>query len=594
MSFNRRSTRIAVVLAVGALALAACGGSSSSSSSPSSSSNKSGFDAASINIVRPSTTANSNTLHLGASTDCDSWDPANTYYAFCWDLQRLFSRGLMAYNSQAGTASEETVPDLATAPGQHNADFTQWTYTIPAGLKWDDGSPLTTADIKYGIERTFDPDVASGGAGGYQVCLLTKCAADGSSPYPGPYKSKKDLSSIVTPSATSITFNLVKPYALWDYIMALPSASAVPKARDTGAKYTLKPASSGPYKISSYQPAKSITFVRNTNWAQATDNVRHPLVAGINLQIFANASDVDSRLKAGTLDAGPVDGPVQPSFQAQIASNTSLKSNSDDPSTVFTRFLIASPDVPPFDNVHCRMAIQYGVNKSTMLRARGGSYGGSIANSVLFPTIPGYDASYNPYPNGTDNTGDVAKAKSELSACGKPNGFSINMTYPIGDNKNQNVFTAVQQALARINVKVNAVPGPKSGYFSTFIGSRANVKSKSLALQVSDWGSDFPSPYGFWYQIADGSQIKPIGNFNESLLNDPTANTAIANMTTTTDLSKQATYSKTVNEAAMQQAGVIPFVYDKSLYYRSPKVTNAYINQGVGGFYDWVNMGLSS
>ena len=37
--------------------------------------------------------------------------------------------------------------------GTHNANFTQWTYTLKPGLKWSNGTPITPMDVKYGVER---------------------------------------------------------------------------------------------------------------------------------------------------------------------------------------------------------------------------------------------------------------------------------------------------------------------------------------------------------------------------------------------------------------------------------------------------------
>ena len=137
MSYTRRATQIAAVGAVAALALAACGGSGSSGPSSSSTSGASGFNAAITNIVNPSTKTGG-TLKLGASQDCDSWDAANMYYAFCWDLSRLYLRTLMTYQAKPGPT--QAVPDLAKAAGEHDADFKTWTYHLKDGVKWQDGS----------------------------------------------------------------------------------------------------------------------------------------------------------------------------------------------------------------------------------------------------------------------------------------------------------------------------------------------------------------------------------------------------------------------------------------------------------------------
>ena len=178
----RKYSRLTV--AIGAVAasvtlLAACSGSSGKKASPSgaatgsgSSSSSSGtggssspaavaYNAAFGAVVNPSTKTGG-TLNLGATSDCDSWDPGRTYYGWCWNMERLFSRGLVGYKSVNGTKFT-LAPDMATTMGTHNATFTKWTYTLKPGLKWSNGKAVTPLDVKYGLERLFATDVINGG-----------------------------------------------------------------------------------------------------------------------------------------------------------------------------------------------------------------------------------------------------------------------------------------------------------------------------------------------------------------------------------------------------------------------------------------------
>ena len=111
MSVRRQSAVAA--LGMGAMiALAACGGSSNgATNSSSSTTGQSAFNAAITSVVNPSSKTGG-TLKLSATGDCDSWDGANMYYAWCWDMSRLYMRTLMAYQSKPGPT--KVVPDLAT------------------------------------------------------------------------------------------------------------------------------------------------------------------------------------------------------------------------------------------------------------------------------------------------------------------------------------------------------------------------------------------------------------------------------------------------------------------------------------------------
>ncbi len=593
MTNYRRLARSGAVVGVAALALAACGGSSGGGSATTTAG--SSFNAAATSIVNASDKTGG-TLKLGAGGDCDSWDPARTYYAWCWDMQRIFSRTLMAYQRAPGTDGTKVVPDLATAPGQADADKKTWTYKLQSGLKWDDGKPITSKDIKYAIERLYATDVINGGPTFYYLCLLDTCSADGATTYLGPYKDKtgepkvNGAPSMDTPDDQTITFHLSGSFADFDYLMAVAAAAPVPQARDTGAKYTEAPAASGPFMIDTYVVGKSISFKKNPNWSQATDKVHLPKVDAITMSIISDPDAADKALQAGQIDLEP-DGGIQASFQAQINSNPDLKKYADDPVTGFTRYIVVTQTVPPLDNIHCRQAVFYAINKADLRTARGGTYGGDIANTMAPPSIPGHDPNANPYPNGSDSTGDLTKAKDELKQCGQPDGFTVNMAY-VNKGKATKVFEATQQALGRVGIKVVSAPGDQASYYSTYIGSPANIVAKKLGLLQAGWGPDFPTGYGFWNSIANGKAILPTGNSNYASLNDPKVN-GLLDSALTADQSKQADIFKQVDAGVMANAVMLPYVFDKTLYYRAPRLTNVYLNAGVGYYYDYVNLGVN-
>ena len=129
------------------------------------------------------------------------------------------------------------------------------------------------------------------------------------------------------------------------------------------------------------------------------------------------------------------------------------------------------PSVIP--NLHCRLAIFYAWDKAGFIRAYGGAVAGAPAGGMAPPGIPGYNASFNPYPSGADNTGDVAKAKQELAACGKPNGFSVKLAYATPSTHGAAAFAVEQAALAKVGIQVTAATQDSSTYYSTLIGSPA-------------------------------------------------------------------------------------------------------------------------
>jgi peptide/nickel transport system substrate-binding protein len=597
----QRTRKVAMAVGLTAAAtmiISACGSSGGGSSNqPSgSSSNGSGgnqnlpaaFNAATIGFVNASNKTGG-TLNLLASGDCDSWDPANTYYGWCWNMQRLFTRTLVGYSSIPGANNVAIEGDLATGLGEHNATFDQWTYHLKS-IKWENGQPVTSQEIKYGIERVFATDLFSQGPASYYLCLLDKCDAKGNPEYQGPYKNKTGgLDSITTPDANTISFKLNTSTPDFDYLMALPASAPVPLAENgsfSGAKYTLHPLSDGPFKFDSYTPEQKVVWVRNSNWDQSTDKIRTPKVDKITLTINSNSDDNDKQLQAGTADF-IADGGVQTAFQTEIATNPDLKKNADDPVSSYTRYFAVFPQTIP--NIHCRRAIFYAMNKADLQRARGGTYGGDIAHTMAQPTVPGHDNNADPYPSGPDNTGDLAKAKDELQQCGKPNGFTTKEAY-VNSGRGPAVFTASQAALGRVGIKVLPAVHAQSGYYGGFIGKPDTVKSVGIGLGQAGWGADYPTGGGFWTSIA--ASYAPPGGGNYTQLNAPKVDADLKQASLSTG--RHDDLFKDLDAQVMNDAVMLPFLYDKTLYYRNPRLTNVRNDFALGSYYDAVNIGVNN
>src|SRR5262249_7144038 len=147
-----------------ALVLSACGGGGCTSTNPSSGpKGASGFNAGSSGIVNPSD-KKGGTLKMANSDDIDSYDPARTYYAWGWNFTKSFYvRTLVTNSSKPGKEGTNLVPDLAQDMPQISDDKLTYTFKLKSGIKFEDGTPITSKDIKYGIERVFAQDVLSGG-----------------------------------------------------------------------------------------------------------------------------------------------------------------------------------------------------------------------------------------------------------------------------------------------------------------------------------------------------------------------------------------------------------------------------------------------
>ena len=185
---NRFSKRTAVATLGAALALTTVAACSSSKGGSSGSG--------------PTTTKPGGTLYYTTGTrNVEHWDPQRMYIGRdLANATRLFYRTLTMLSGD-----NKLVPDLATDTGKASNGNKTWTFTLKTGPTWQDGSPVTCADLKYGVSRTFAQDIITGGPS-YALQFLNIPATPNdqtfNTAYHGPYTKVGQSSSTRRWSAT--------------------------------------------------------------------------------------------------------------------------------------------------------------------------------------------------------------------------------------------------------------------------------------------------------------------------------------------------------------------------------------------------------
>ncbi len=462
-----------------------------------------------------------------------------------------------------------------------------WTYTLRDGIKFEDGTPITSKDIKYAVARQLDKDTFPNGPTYFNDFLAD--IPEGYSVYKN--KNLDDLKSIETPDDKTIIFKLKTGFSGFDYFAQLPATAPVPVAKDTGTKYKEKVVSSGPYKFVSYAQGKNMELDRNPNYDAATDpeSGRLALPDKLTVELGLNAADVDNRLQSGGLDVDIAGTGVQAESQGKILADPALKAQTDNAQAARTWYSVLNSDVAPLDNVECRKAVVLAYDKTGYQRAYGGNTGGAIATSLMPPNVPGH-ADFDLYDFKAKPQGDPDAAKAALTACGQPNGFETNISYRAERPKEKATAESLQQSLAKVGIKLNIKAFPTADYTKLYAGKPDYAKANKLGIIVYGWGADWPDGFGFLSQIVDSRVIRPSGNTNLGI-KVPAVDQGIDQAMAETDATKRDAIWGNVDKSVMEAAAVIPGVWAKGLLFRPDTITNVFVNDGFT-MYDYAAMGV--
>ncbi|MGW5660299.1 ABC transporter substrate-binding protein [Streptomyces sp. NPDC003758] len=504
------------------------------------------------------------TLTVLNSDPQQDFDPARLYTSGGGNVPSLVFRTLTTRNRANGAAGAKVVPDLATDTGRPSKDATVWTYTLKAGLKYEDGTPITSADIKYGIERSFAPEL-SGGAPYLRDWLV------GAADYQGPYKDKKGLDAIETPDSRTIVFHLNKPEGEFPYLATQTQFTPVPKAKDTGTKYEEHPISSGPYKVVQNQnDGERLILERNAYWSG--DDQRKAYPDKIDVRSGLDSSVINQRLSASQgADAAAVttDTNLGPAELAKVTGDKELAARVGTGHFGYTNYIAFNPTIKPFDNVKVRQAISYAIDRSSVINAAGGSSLAEPATTFLPDQKSFGYTPYDPFPAGA--TGNPAKAEELLKEAGYANGLTITLTHSNDKNfeTSPEIATAVQDALKKAGITVKLQGLENNDYKNKIHGVTTEP-----GLFLAHWGADWPSGGPFLAPIFDGRQIVKDGaNFNTGLLNDKSVNAEIDAINKLTDLDAAAERWGALDKKIGEQALVVPLFHPvyKRLYGKDVK-----------------------
>ena len=540
---------VAALAIAGAMALSGCGGSKSGGEGT-----KSGDTT--------QTAAGKKILTIQLGPDVESIDPAlnsavdgANYILFAFDnLLKMDKDGKVV----PGLAEKYEVSD----------DQLTWTFHLRDGLKWSDGSVLTADDFVYSWQRLVDPNVAApyaqtvlGMVEGYDDAIGRPDADGNTTVDPDPTKLK-----VEAPDEKTLIVHMAKPTPYFDKLAAFVSLSPVKKdvveANPDG--WSIDPKtyiSTGPFKLTGWEPGSYLMFEKNENYWDA-DSIK---LDGIKCLLMQDQNATFSAYESG--DALMIkDVPTQ--------EITTLKERTDfhiDP-ILGTYYLDLNTTLDEFKDPKVREALSLALDRKYISETiTSGTY--TPASGFVSEGVTDWDGSAwqdnitdkSAYINIDDHAGNLAKAKELLKEAGYENGVGLpEMVYSTNDaSYHKKIAEYLQQAWGELGLKVqvNIVE------WKSFTPQR---RSGNYQIARDGWVMDYNDPSNILELALTGN-----GN-NNAKYSNPEFDALMSKAATEKDPQTRFGYLHQAEDFIMKDTAMVPLLYYNDFYLQSDKITGSW------------------
>jgi peptide/nickel transport system substrate-binding protein len=216
-------------------------------------------------------------------------------------------------------------------------------------------------------------------------------------------------------------------------------------------------------------------------------------------------------------------------------------------------YLFMNYQVPPFNNVDVRKAINYAINREAILAQWGGPLAGTVTDQIIPIGLPSYKA-YTIYPNAPD----LAMAKKLMKESGVKTPFTTQLRTQNDAPGFINMAQVIQSNLKAIGINVQIVGSPNSVNYSYISNPSAHVP-----MGIQPWGLDFPDP-----EAVLNAQVDPATPEQPAQMSrwtDPTFIPVFNNDIGLTGTARNAAYANLDYEVMSQQAPIAP-IFDPRWY----------------------------
>ncbi len=488
------------------------------------------------------------TLTVAVSSDFPTLDPA-----LAQDTESISAIQLMYEPLFSYAPGGLLVGRLARA-WHWNAAGTALTVDLHASARFADGTPVTSADVAFSLDRMLAMTTDSPHALSFSALVGFSEIRAG----------KPWLATGVQPvSNDTIIFHLKHPVPYLPELLAMPSTSVVEERLVQGvaagsAWWFEHSAGSGPYVLASSTPGQSLELRPSPKyWRKGirTGGYLEGPFAAVDFRIVPSPAQQARMFAAGQLDMLSNVSPAQLADLAPPPAGSRLWEASD-LGLAYLGFNVAKP---PFDHVLMRRAVAYALNKRKLLAAAGGQ--GEVAGGMLPPGIPGYDPALAPYPY------NPSEARALFREAGGKPGLPVQiLTIAAGGTVQQATTDAVAESVARdldaVGFQVTVLRDTWQEYYRDLASGRAN-------LFQAQWLADYPDPQDFMFNLLDSAAI---GAGNASFYHNPAFDRAEAAAAAMLDPTARAAAYRNLDDSVARALPILPEFYTESAVLVQPWV----------------------
>jgi peptide/nickel transport system substrate-binding protein len=517
--------------------------------------------------------------------DVDNIDCGISYYQMGFQVCKATQKALYGYEPEDAV---NAIPDLAESDPQISEDGKQVTVKIRSGIKFSPpvDREVTSADVKYAIERGFFNTVNNGYAGAYFGEL--EGAKVGAKP-------GAEISGIETPDDQTIVFNLTKGTGgVLAGALSLPLAAPVPQEyaaefdKENPSTYGQHQVATGPYMIENdaegnaigYQAGRRIHLVRNPNWV-ADGDYRPAYLDEIDMPQGNDDTTVAARkiLDGESMINGDFD--PDPAVLKQVF--TRQKDQLVQVANGGARWVAMNTKIPPFDNIDVRKAVIAGFDREAMRLTRGGELIGDIPTHFIPPEVPGFEEAGGLEGSGIDFMSHPG-GNMELAAeyfrkagyeSGKYEGDEELLMVGTSEGVAQKAAEVAKENFERMGFKLRMRLVTQDSMYTKF----CNVPKAKVAICPNvGWLKDFSDGQTFLDPTFNGDNILEVGNSNWSQLDVPELNQQMNEAKLLTDPQERAQAWGEIDKAVTEQAPAINWLWDKTPLIMSTNVNGVAAN----------------